>query len=252
MQMPNHITNVVEFHCDDDRFREIVEFLRGSKLDEPLGAVDFNTLIPMPESLNIKSGSVGSRGLEAYRRFMKELETSASGNRAELEAKFKKELDDDEAWDLGKKYYDNIREHGCPTWYEWARMHWGTKWNAYDCEPADFDRHRLMFLTAWSGVPKVIQKISEKFPEVSIGYAWADEDIGSNVGVIDYKGGVEVEWLIPDSGSKEAYELAAEILEDDLADMGFVPTADGSTYEFNMEAIRSPYENGGSPSNEER
>lgn len=235
--MPNHITNVIEFHCDDDRFREIAEFLRGSMTDEPLGTVDFNVLIPMPESLQIESGTVGARGLDIYRRFMNEIKGSASGNRAEIEAKFKQELNDDEAWDLGKQYYENILEHGFPTWYEWAYKNWGTKWNAYDCEPADFDRHRLSFLTAWCGVPDILKKISEKFPEVSIGYAWADEDIGSNVGVIEYKDGVEVEWFIPKSGTKEAFELAAEILEDDLADMGFVEAADGSTYHFDMDAL---------------
>ena len=237
--MPNHITNVIEFHCDDDRFREIAEFLRGSRTDEPLGTVDFNVLIPMPESLQIESGTVGARGLDIYRRFMNEIKGSASENRAEIEAKFKQELNDDEAWDLGKQYYENIQEHGCATWYEWARANWGTKWNAYDCEPADFDRHRLSFLTAWCGVPDILKKISEKFPEVSIGYAWVDEDIGSNVGVIEYKDGVEVEWFIPENGTKEAFELAAEILEDDLADMGFVPTDDGSTYHFDMDALGS-------------
>lgn len=237
--MPNHITNIIEFHCDDDRFKEIAEFLLGSKTDEPLGAVDFNTLIPMPESLKVESGTIGAKGLDTYRRFMNEVKASVSGNRAEIEGKFKQELNDDEARDLGKQYYENILEHGCPTWYEWAYMNWGTKWNAYDCEPADFDRHRLSFLTAWNGVPKLLQKISEQFPEVSISYAWVDEDIGSNVGVIEYKDGAEVEWFIPESGTKEAYELAAEILEDDLADMGFVPTADGSAYEFNMDALES-------------
>lgn len=75
--MPNHITNVIEFHCDDERFREIAEFLRGSKTDEPLGTVDFNVLIPMPESLQIESGTVGARGLDIYRRFMNEIKTSA-------------------------------------------------------------------------------------------------------------------------------------------------------------------------------
>ncbi len=37
----------------------------GSHKDEPLGHVDFNVLIPMPESLMIESGSVGERGYEA-------------------------------------------------------------------------------------------------------------------------------------------------------------------------------------------
>lgn len=235
--MPNHITNVIEFRCDDDRFREIAEFLRGSRTDEPLGTVDFNVLIPMPEALQIESGSVGNTGLSAYRSFINAAEGLEPEAVKELEEKCKAELNDEEAWDLGKKYYENIQEHGCPTWYEWARENWGTKWNAYDCEPADFNRHWLSFLTAWCGVPDILKKISEKFPEVYIDYAWVDEDIGSNVGRIEYEGGFETDWYYPESGSREAYELAAEILEDDLADMGFVPNADGSTYHFDMDAL---------------
>ena len=48
--MPNHITNILEFECTPERFKVIAESLK-SNPDEPLGQVDFNTLIPMPESL---------------------------------------------------------------------------------------------------------------------------------------------------------------------------------------------------------
>lgn len=53
--MPNHITNVLEFNCSDERFREIAEFLQGERKDEPLGVVDFNVLIPMPKPLMIEA-----------------------------------------------------------------------------------------------------------------------------------------------------------------------------------------------------
>ena len=48
--MPNHITNILEFDCSPERFQQIAESLR-SNPEEPLGQVDFNKLIPMPESL---------------------------------------------------------------------------------------------------------------------------------------------------------------------------------------------------------
>ena len=59
--MPNHITNVLEFDCGPEEFQKIAEFLRGSP-DRPLGHVDFNTLMPMPSSLDIEAGSRATRG----------------------------------------------------------------------------------------------------------------------------------------------------------------------------------------------
>ena len=85
--MPNYVTNILEFDCTDEEFREIAEFLRGDNKDEPLGHVDFNVLIPMPEALSIESGSVGERGYEAYASFMMEAYGRPPEAVAELEAK---------------------------------------------------------------------------------------------------------------------------------------------------------------------
>ena len=66
--MPNHITNILEFDCTPERFREIAESLK-SNPEEPLGQVDFNKLIPMPASLAIEAGSRGEKGHRAYKEF---------------------------------------------------------------------------------------------------------------------------------------------------------------------------------------
>ena len=250
--MPNYVTNILEFDCTDEEFREIAEFLRGDNKDEPLGHVDFNVLIPMPEVLSIESGSVGERGYEAYASFMMEAYGRPPEAVAELEAKHKAKLDDPEAWDLGKKYYENLRDYGAKTWYQWSYQNWGTKWNACDCEPADTDQHRLCFLTAWEGVPKILEKISERFPEIEITYSYADEDIGSNVGVLIFKHGEITGANLPENGSREAYELAADIMGEDLKDMGFVLSKDGTTYYFDMDAAERIVEEHPLPSNEER
>lgn len=59
----------------------------------------------------------------------------------------------------------------------------------------------------------------------------------TNVCQTEYEGGFETDWYYPGNGFNEAFELAAEILEDDLAEMGFVEAADGSTYHFDMDAL---------------
>ncbi len=75
----------------------------------------------------------------------------------------------------------------------------------------------MRFLTAWSAVPELMRKLSEKYPEQRITYRWADEDIGYNVGEIVLKGGKIIEDRTPVPGSREAYEMAAEIMGVDIA-----------------------------------
>ena len=66
--MPNHVTNRIKFSGDPERIRAIME---GIKHDEMgLGSVDFNKVIPMPESLNITAGSITDKGLKAYKDFV--------------------------------------------------------------------------------------------------------------------------------------------------------------------------------------
>ena len=136
--MPNHITNIVKYEGDADRIKEMLEQI---KVDEfGIGTIDFNKLIPMPESLNIESGSRTDRGLKAYKEF---LEIYTFGRKvenldllnvsAESEEKFLEIRKDVERgdWELGKKAFQNAYQYGYSTWYEWSINNWGTKWNSY-------------------------------------------------------------------------------------------------------------------------
>ena len=52
--MPNHVENHIEFSGDKQRIDAMLE---QSKDDEyGIGTIDFNKIIPMPESLNIEAG----------------------------------------------------------------------------------------------------------------------------------------------------------------------------------------------------
>ena len=165
--MPNHITNVLEFDCSPEEFRKIAEFLRGSP-DRPLGHVDFNTLMPMPSSLDIEAGSRGDTGLRAYREFLRHSAGLSKDAAEKLEKTYRERFEEDpEIWDLGKQYYENIENYGAANWYDWCIRNWGTKWNAYDCAPVDPDSCMLSFCTAWSGVPEMVTAISEQYPSGS-------------------------------------------------------------------------------------
>ena len=90
----------------------------------------------------------------------------------------------------------------------------------------------MEFFTAWDPVPKIITLLSRKYPEQIIAYRWADEDIGRNVGEMTMNGGEIIDIHVPEGGSREAYELAAEIMDADLSDYNLCLTADGSGYEY--------------------
>lgn len=71
---------------------------------------------------------------------------------------------------------------------DFARQHWGTKWNA--CEPkADVEAGTAQFDTAWSCPKPALIALSKKFPDDAIEVIYADEDIGSNVGTFTLKAG---------------------------------------------------------------
>ena len=227
--MPNHITNLISFGNQPEQVAAFHQMLHDLRQEDGVyGSIDFNKLIPMPESLNIESGSRTSSGLEAYRRFMNGDKT------AEV---FKEEHP--EEWALGKHAYENIQQYGSPTWYEWCNKNWGTKWNAYSCVELGKDDNTLEFYTAWSSVPTILEALSKKYPDQAISYCWADEDIGSNVGEAVYKNGIIIDSNIPEPGSREAYELASDIMGIELADFDLYLSEDKSTYEYHEDSPRT-------------
>lgn len=66
--MPNHVVNHISLRGDPKKIREMLETIKSDELG--IGSVDFNKIIPMPESLNIEAGSRTDRGLKAYRDFI--------------------------------------------------------------------------------------------------------------------------------------------------------------------------------------
>ena len=135
--MPNHITNILEFECTPDQFKVIAESLK-SNPDEPLGQVDFNTLIPMPASLAIEAGSRGEKGYKAYKEFVIQSMPLDDAEKDKLEASFRNRFKDDpETWELGKQYFQNIQLYGTPNWYDWCCEHWNTKWNGMVIRSSD-------------------------------------------------------------------------------------------------------------------
>lgn len=178
--MPNHITNQLTFGSDTDSlaaFHKMLEEVR--ETGKPLGTFDFNKIIPMPESLNIERSPLTDEGLKLYQAYVRELTQAGPCGEDRVKEKWAaQQRMNPYAWTLGEQAYQNIQKYGCPTWYEWANRNWGTKWNAYQCMPLDKDADTMVFLTAWSSVPDIVAALSRKYPDQTITYRWADEDIG--------------------------------------------------------------------------
>lgn len=256
--MPNNITNQITFGSDSAALAAFQRMLHDMRMEgQPLGSFDFNKLLPMPKELDIESGSRTDKGLkliQEYHHALADLERQKPGlSFAEYELSLrqceelyqKKRIADPAAWALGEQAYNNIQRFGCPTWYEWRNRNWGTKWNAYEFPLLEKDSHTMEFFTAWNSIPKIITLLSRKYPEQTITYRWADEDIGHNVGEITLKDGEVTDINVPADGSREAYEMAAKIMNINLSDYNLCLTANGSSYEYRNPNAAQAVERGG-------
>ena len=187
--MPNWVQTKLTFHGKSERVSELLKTIRSEK-DGDIRYFDFEKIIPMPESLKITSGSSTDLGIDIL-KYRESGDDSALKSRlgwhwvVNAGIKTVEELVDHVIEgglaDLneGQLALDNIKNYGCKDWYEWAVKNWGTKWNSSDgfCE-----NDTLSFQTAWSLPEPVLVKLSEMFPDITIGVVYADEDIGSNCG----------------------------------------------------------------------
>ena len=208
-QMPNHVRNIVKMRG----ITALPLFTPKQGYDEKLiPAFDFEKVIPMPESLNVVSGTMEGVAVEAaIRKAASVAEHRFSGPKfvfSMTDAEYKDWLGrctetEDELCKLGLQYIQNMVLYGAPTWYDWCIEHWGTKWNAYENEQIDKDT--IVFETAWSAPEPVMAQLAKMYPNAEIEHWWADEDMGSNTGYARYCAGGLAEVVYFDNGSSDAY-----------------------------------------------
>jgi hypothetical protein len=209
--MPNHITNIVTIYGDAERVKELFSFVKSEE-----SKFDFNKIIPMPDSLNISSGSnvdqaiiVLENDVEELRNMMdwnwvKEMKVK---NEEELRKKLLEKLSPEDL-NEGKIALENIKNYGHKDWYSWRLAYWGTKWNAYEVNQDSSLPNQIVFDTAWATPFPVIEKLAKTFSDLKIEVKFADEDIGSNCGIYSFEQGMLVEEFLPKGW--EAFKFAIE------------------------------------------
>lgn len=225
--MPNHVKNIITLNGDKKKIREMLEAIKND--DYGLGTVDFNKVIPMPESLNIESGSKSNAGIKAVKEYLNSMLDEHKNKTVTYDDFFndlrshRNDISDEkekEIWDIGVTAVENLHKYDAPTWYEWCINNWGTKWNAYGYDKnADYSKNEnLYFQTAWSAPHPILLKLSEIYPEITFEHEWADEDIGVNCERKIYSGGECTESYFPQS-EKDAIEFACRVWDYEPAEL---------------------------------
>lgn len=259
--MPNHITNKLELIGTQSIIDKCLVDIKCD--DKAVGTIDFNKIIPMPASLNMEAGSYENHAILAYMKVanpgkpapdigpehrltadkysdvtIKLTEKFYTNDAAVLMEKIENfafaETDDrNKLITDGETYVRNLIKYGTTTWYDWCIANWNTKWNAYNF--GEFKNNTVVFHTAWSNIEPIIKTLSKRYPDIRFKYAWADEDMGANVGELEIVRGEIQSVYYPDTFSKNAYEMAADIRGVDLADYNLYFNENTGTYKYREE-----------------
>lgn len=193
--MANHVVNLLHINGTEAQV-EAVRTLLASEWEEERDKdtprpIDFSKIIPMPPSLDLKSG------IEAM-----VIKQEMQG-RGDSFADMRERPGFDQA--VYEQCLENVRLYGAPTWYEWSIANWGTKWNAY--QQKIIEPNLIEFQTAWNAPRKFLQMLAARFPDVEFVVEYADEDFGSNCGTLIYRDGFLVSDEEPDDPKQFAYRL---------------------------------------------
>ena len=150
--MPNHVRNVLKFSKLKPNERNFVLERFTTEMEDdiyPLNKIfDFDTIIPEPR-----------------------LESECPED-----CKVNKDSHVEE--DKERPWFD---------WYVWRNKYWGTKWGAYDgYVKVGNTVVTFVFSTAWSAPIPIYEQLAKKYPDLTWEVRYADEDIGSNCGIIQY------------------------------------------------------------------
>ena len=147
--MPNHVRNILKFSKLKPKDREFILNNFTTEVEEdfyPLNrCFDFDKIIPEPKT------------------------------EEECPEDCKVNKDSRVAKDTERPWFD---------WYTWRNKYWGTKWGAYNgYVRIGTSTITFVFSTAWSAPFPIYEQLHEAGYQFTVRFA--DEDIGSNCGIIE-------------------------------------------------------------------
>ena len=193
--MPNHVTTRCTVYGPLDTVTKFRETCFSNEVDDDgdeYDVFDFNTVIPMPESL--RDSEEGSNATFAKKLVEVRADFFAKHDAvlSEFDVKCIREhtgmmvepirdvvkvylMQCPEIEALGLKRMKAIAETGYGSWYNWSLDNWGTKWNSYDVEISDDYQFVFTFCTAWSFPEPIFERLAEMFPDLSFYCVTFDE-----------------------------------------------------------------------------
>lgn len=238
--MPNWVQSYVEFTGDQANIEKVfdkIKSLNSETADERI--FDFNQLVPMPESLNIESGSASTLAYAYYmvKKFGQVPPETYMDEQTVLD-RVEKDINVStmEMFNRGKQLKENVDKYGATDWYDWCCRYWGTKWNA--CDDSRWD-NTLFFQTAWSWPEPIMKALAKVCDEYDVEFTgkWADEDCGSNTGEFYTEDG-ELIYEYFDVGCSAAYAT----YEDCWGESDCIGTDDeGEYYHYKCEQGSCPH-----------
>lgn len=200
--MPNHVTTHLLFDNQTD-FENAKNTLINSD-----GAIDFNRVVPMPESL--KTGvspttkkivqdmaqHANQSSVDVEKRYRNALKNMKDDNLTRYlydvdnyVTLFDDELSNptsrnhtlnDEVIDQLEIHVSNLETHGYATWYGWSIDNWGVKWNGYNV--GEFEAvsplsttHILVFDTPWVAPFPLLGALAKRL-DIAFNLVWLDEN----------------------------------------------------------------------------
>jgi len=253
--MADHVANIVVLEGKQQRIWEMKEQVKME--NHGLGSLDFEKVVPRPESLMITHGPSTKHCMDLYLSAVNprvQWCPIPKMNGAEFRAcmdvmREKQELGEPNAaltmkqvsdlqnrWlgqqgfltlsdmlKLGQKAVGNVLNHGHATWYEWGYENWGTPKNAFGfasfCGGEGTDQ-KIRFLTEWTHAAPVVKKLSKLYPDLMFVYQSVKLTPGAFIEENYYKAGMELVYLGADEVMEEEMQEAAQDVDPGVLIMG--------------------------------
>ena len=183
---------------DKEREKDKKELAKFKKENFNDNTLTFQKAAPMPEELNITSGSSTDQSIALinanngdYKDVDKMLDYQWTAKDCKFTKndtlktkrnkiiKYLKENTTVNEMKEGQQALDNLKKYGCKDWYNWRINNWGTKWDA--CEGGMRDSEwevEATFDTAWAPPTPWLEKVSAKYKRLKFTLEYTEEGMG--------------------------------------------------------------------------